>query len=41
MKTPEEFLEDNGFRVDAIDRTALLTSFRQEMQEGLPEGPPR
>ena len=35
MKTPEEFLEDNGFRVDAIDRTALLTSFRQEMQEGL------
>ena len=35
MNTPEEFLENNGFRVRTIDRSALLAAFRREMQEGL------
>lgn len=35
MKTPEEFLESNGFSVRALDRAALLAAFGREMEEGL------
>ncbi len=35
MKTPEEFLEDNGFEVRTLDRAALLAAFQREMEEGL------
>ena len=35
MNTPEDFLEDNGFCVRTLDRAALLSAFRHEMQEGL------
>ena len=35
MKTPEEFLESNGFLFRSLDRTALLTAFGREMEEGL------
>lgn len=36
MKTPEEFLEANGFVAAAdLDRQALLTSFLSEMEKGL------
>ncbi len=35
MKTPEEFLESNGFSVNALDRAALLAAFGREMEEGL------
>ena len=35
MKTPEEFLESNGFSVSSLDRAALLAAFGREMEEGL------
>ena len=35
MKTPEEFLESNGFLVRTLNRAALLTAFNLEMEEGL------
>ena len=35
MKTPEQFLEDNGFHVRDLDRAALLAAFGREMDEGL------
>ena len=35
MKTPEEFLESNGFSARALDRAALLAAFSREMEEGL------
>ncbi|MBQ6137319.1 MAG: hexokinase [Kiritimatiellae bacterium] len=36
MKTPEEFLKDNGFTLAAeIDRQALLGAFLSEMEKGL------
>ena len=36
MKTPEEFLEDNGFTVaEKIDRQAMIATFLSEMEKGL------
>ncbi len=36
MKTPEEFLKDNGFvAADEIDRQALVSAFLDEMERGL------
>ena len=36
MKTPEEFLKDNGFTLAAdIDRQALIAEFLSEMEKGL------
>ena len=36
MKTPEEFLEENGFTVAAkIDRQGMITTFLSEMEKGL------
>ena len=36
MKTPEEFLEENGFVVAAkIDRQAMVSAFLSEMEKGL------
>ena len=35
MKTPEEFLESNGFPVRSLDRAALLAAFGREMEAGL------
>ena len=35
MKTPEEFLESNGFSASTLDRAALLAAFGHEMEEGL------
>ena len=36
MKTPEQFLEENGFVVAAdLDRAALLSAFISEMEKGL------
>ena len=36
MKTPEEFLEENGFTVAAkIDRQGMISTFLSEMEKGL------
>ena len=36
MKTPEQFLEENGFVAAAdLDRAALLSAFISEMEKGL------
>ena len=36
MKTPEEFLKDNGFIPAAeIDRQAMISTFISEMEKGL------
>ena len=35
MRTPEEFLEDNGFNTRMLDRTQLVAAFNREMEEGL------
>lgn len=35
MKTPEEFLESNGFVSRGLDRAALIAAFQHEMDAGL------
>ena len=36
MKTPEEFLKDNGFVAAAdIDRAGMISTFLSEMEKGL------
>ena len=36
MKTPEEFLEENGFTVASkIDRQGMISTFMSEMEKGL------
>ena len=36
MKTPEEFLEENGFTIAAkIDRQGMISTFLSEMEKGL------
>ena len=36
MKTPEEFLEENGFTVASkIDRQGMISTFLSEMEKGL------
>ena len=36
MKTPEEFLAENGFvPADKIDRQGMISTFLSEMEKGL------
>ena len=36
MKTPEEFLQENGFVLAAdLDRQAMIATFLSEMEKGL------
>ena len=36
MKTPEEFLKDNGFvSAEEIDRQGMIATFLSEMEKGL------